>query len=597
MGRPGHGPRSLHPVHRRRGRSRGAGAPRARAPVGRPRPAQRRRRPRPGARRRPWRAAAGEDPRARRDRARARRRGRSAAAGARLGPPLGRARGRARRSARHPARPDRTDRPARRRPALHRPDCPPEMLSEGGIPQGDCAPVPWLLSSRGLWRLGADRRQRHSLRPRRRAAVGVDPGTCGPVAGAPAVRVHARRPATRVLPAHGLSGAASRVGLRLLEEPRRLRAPGRRARGLRRIREAPDPARRDRARLPLGNAVQQLGVQPPPVPRRARDDRDDATRRRAHRGVGDPVGQPRLTRRTGAAPARVRASAPRAGAQVRRRRRRRPFRAGQRPHVRDPVVDGNRLASRLHEHRRRGVVARAGQGGAGPGRRRDQGRRRRWLLHPRSRPPRRRQVRHVRRLGARRASPPQLAAGARRGPSRQRRRVRAQRLGRAAGHRPDLGRGPGLGLLVAARACRRHAVGRLQRHLELVARRRRLPRLPAHRALPTGAAAAVAAVRLLHAADARPRADAPGALALQRASARPLPRVRAGARAAGPVRPRGRSHRVPHRSSDHPPAVPDRSRRRSRVDDRRRLRLRPGAVGRAGARRRRPRARGRAAAG
>jgi alpha-glucosidase (family GH31 glycosyl hydrolase) len=29
------------------------------------------------------------------------------------------------------------------------PDCPPEMLAEGGIPQGDCAPMPWLLSSRG----------------------------------------------------------------------------------------------------------------------------------------------------------------------------------------------------------------------------------------------------------------------------------------------------------------------------------------------------------------------------------------------------------------------------------------------------------------
>ncbi len=29
------------------------------------------------------------------------------------------------------------------------PDCPPEMLAEGGIPQGDCAPVPWLESSRG----------------------------------------------------------------------------------------------------------------------------------------------------------------------------------------------------------------------------------------------------------------------------------------------------------------------------------------------------------------------------------------------------------------------------------------------------------------
>jgi alpha-glucosidase (family GH31 glycosyl hydrolase) len=29
------------------------------------------------------------------------------------------------------------------------PDCPPDLLAEGGIPQGDCAPVPWLLSSRG----------------------------------------------------------------------------------------------------------------------------------------------------------------------------------------------------------------------------------------------------------------------------------------------------------------------------------------------------------------------------------------------------------------------------------------------------------------
>jgi alpha-glucosidase (family GH31 glycosyl hydrolase) len=29
------------------------------------------------------------------------------------------------------------------------PDCPPEMLAQGGIPQGDCAPMPWLLSNRG----------------------------------------------------------------------------------------------------------------------------------------------------------------------------------------------------------------------------------------------------------------------------------------------------------------------------------------------------------------------------------------------------------------------------------------------------------------
>jgi alpha-glucosidase (family GH31 glycosyl hydrolase) len=29
------------------------------------------------------------------------------------------------------------------------PDCPPDMLAQGGIPQGDCAPLPWMLSSRG----------------------------------------------------------------------------------------------------------------------------------------------------------------------------------------------------------------------------------------------------------------------------------------------------------------------------------------------------------------------------------------------------------------------------------------------------------------
>jgi alpha-glucosidase (family GH31 glycosyl hydrolase) len=29
------------------------------------------------------------------------------------------------------------------------PDCPPELLAGGGIPQGDCAPTPWMLSSRG----------------------------------------------------------------------------------------------------------------------------------------------------------------------------------------------------------------------------------------------------------------------------------------------------------------------------------------------------------------------------------------------------------------------------------------------------------------
>jgi len=33
------------------------------------------------------------------------------------------------------------------------PDCPAEMLAEGGVPQGDYAPMPWMLSSRGygIW--------------------------------------------------------------------------------------------------------------------------------------------------------------------------------------------------------------------------------------------------------------------------------------------------------------------------------------------------------------------------------------------------------------------------------------------------------------
>ena len=78
--------------------------------------------------------------------------------------------------------------------------------------------------------------------------------------------------------------------------------------------------------------------------------------------------------------------------------------------------------------------------------------------------------------------------------------------------------------------------------------------------------------------------------------ARPVPRLRAPARAARPLRARGRGDGARSRPADHPAAVPDRSRRSARLDDHRRLRLRAGAVGRAGARRRRPRARGRAAA-
>jgi alpha-glucosidase (family GH31 glycosyl hydrolase) len=62
------------------------------------------------------------------------------------------------------------------------PDCPAEMLELGGIPQGDCAPAPWLLSSRGyaVWietyglgtelDLGSDAGA--AIRPSTRAAAG-----------------------------------------------------------------------------------------------------------------------------------------------------------------------------------------------------------------------------------------------------------------------------------------------------------------------------------------------------------------------------------------------------------------------------------------
>ena len=165
----------------------------------------------------------------------------------------------------------------------------------------------------------------------------------------------------------------------------------------------------------------------------------------------------------------------------------------------------------------------------------------------------------------------------------------------AIGH--HLGRRPGLRLLVAAGARRRDALGRGQRHLQLVARRRRLPGPPAGRALPARAARPLAAVRLLHAADAGALADGAGAVdTTASAWSTPtaayvllheqlVPYVRAAAATAArtglPI--------------IRPLCLID-PERPARLGADRRLRLRPGAVGRAGARRRRARARGSAAA-
>ncbi len=62
---------------------------------------------------------------------------------------------------------------------------------------------------------------------------------------------------------------------------------------------------------------------------------------------------------------------------------------------------------------------------------------------------------------------------------------------------------------------------------------------------------------------------------------RDLPRARAAARAPRAVRARRGGHRGPHRAADRPAAAPRRPRRRARLDARRPVRLRPGALGRA----------------
>ena len=133
-----------------------------------------------------------------------------------------------------------------------------------------------------------------------------------------------------------------------------------------------------------------------------------------------------------------------------------------------------------------------------------------------------------------------------------RRPVRPLGVGRPAGNRDHLGRRSGLRLLVPAGAGGRNADRGGERLLQLVARRRGLPRPPSGGALPPRAAAALGAVRLLHPADARPRSLRAGSLALRRKDAWLLPRLPAAPRAAGSLHPRRGSDRRPLRAADHP---------------------------------------------
>jgi hypothetical protein len=144
------------------------------------------------------------------------------------------------------------------------PHCPPDLLALGGIPQGDYAPAPFVQSSRGyaLWcetyangtRFELDEPTRVSTRANAgplRLHVLTDP--------TPAARLR------RYLRLTGLPALLPR-GLRVLEVARRLRASRRRRGGRAWLPLARHPARRHRARLAVGDAIQHLGAQPAPVP-------------------------------------------------------------------------------------------------------------------------------------------------------------------------------------------------------------------------------------------------------------------------------------------------------------------------------------------
>ena len=188
-------------------------------------------------------------------------------------------------------------------------------------------------------------------------------------------------------------------------------------------------------------------------------------------------------------------------------------------------------------------------------------------------------------VGARAQVPAQHAARARRGASRRRACCSAARAGpgqQAVGH--HLGRRPAERLLVAEDARRRHAHGRRDR---LHATGRTTSAATSARSSWPAAPKELLArwvqfgcfTPLMH-AHSRLRA---GAVDLRRRVARPLPRARAAARAARALHPRRRGHGAALRLADHPPAGAHRPGRRARLVDRRRLRVRPVAVGRAGA--------------
>ena len=247
------------------------------------------------------------------------RRGRVAA-----GP--GRAPDRARRPPRPRLRPAGALRRARLGPPVHRPGLPARDARGRRDPAGRlrARPVARLLPR--LVRVARDRGGRCGVRPDRRRRLDLLAHRRRSVPAPPLRASLPRRPASRVRRRDRLRAGPPRVGLRPLEEPRRVRAPGRRRRRLARIPRQRPALGRDRHRLPLGDAVQHLALQPPSVPRRPGVGAGDAGGRGPHRRLGDAVGEPRVGGRAEATRPGIGAPAPRARAQLRGGRARGPLR-------------------------------------------------------------------------------------------------------------------------------------------------------------------------------------------------------------------------------------------------------------------------------
>ena len=321
VGGRGRGARPLHPVHRGRHRARGARAARARRRRQRRRAARRRRRDRRAPRGRPRRAPARHDPR------RPTRCSSSSRPTARrcASPPSGtRAAGEhfAGLGARHALRVDHAGREIqlgadRATPApTARRTCSPTAASRRATtrPRRGCSPRAATrcgptATATGCASSSATTRP-SCRRARRRGRCG-----CGSSPTPPPRRACGATCARR-----GLPRGAARVGLRLLEVARRLPAPGRRRGRRPRLPAARHPARRGRARLAVGDAIQHLGAQPAPVPGLRRHGARVPRRRRADRRVGDAVGEPRVRRRADAARRRVARAARGAGVELRGRR-------------------------------------------------------------------------------------------------------------------------------------------------------------------------------------------------------------------------------------------------------------------------------------